>query len=89
MFYLAAIIQNSHPNRIHDFYEKLVVSVQVIDTMNKLIEIDGYVRLTLDKLPGIRADLVRIDDWQGWTFLQRVDSQKSENNSEPLKRFLT
>ena len=43
--------------------------------MNKLKEINGYVRLTLDKLPGIRADLVRIDeDWQEWTFPQLVDA---------------
>ena len=30
--------------------------------MKKLKDIKGYVRLTLDKLPGIRADLVRLDD---------------------------
>ena len=29
--------------------------------MNKLEERNGHVRLTLDKLPGIRADLIRID----------------------------
>ena len=52
------VIQNSDPNRIQDFYEKLVISVQALDTMNKLKEINGYARLTLDKLPGIRADLV-------------------------------
>ena len=63
------VIQNSHPNRIHDFYEKLEINVQALGTMNKLKEINGYVRLTLDKLPGIRANLVRIDeDWQEWTF---------------------
>ena len=59
------VTQNSHPNRTHAFYEKLIISVQVPDTMNKLKEINWYVRLTLDKLPGIRADLVRIDEeWQ-------------------------
>ena len=68
------VIQNSDPNRIHDFYEKLVVSVKALDTMNKLKEINGYVRLTVDILPVIRADLVRTDeDWQDWTFLQLVD----------------
>ena len=51
------VIQNSHPNRIDDFYEKLVISVLAPDTMNKLKEINGYVRLTLDKLHGIRVDL--------------------------------
>ena len=43
--------------------------------MNKLKEINSYVRLTLDKFPGIRADLVRLDDnWQEWDFARLVDS---------------
>ena len=61
----ASRIQNPHLNRIHDFYEKLVVRVQALDTINKQKKkISGYVMLALDKLPGMRADLVRIDeDW--------------------------
>ena len=51
------VIQNSHPNRIHNFYEKLVISLQVLETMNEL-----NARLTLDRLPGMCADLVRIDE---------------------------
>lgn len=43
---------------MHDFYEKLNVK-----------KINVYVRLALDKLPGICADLVRKDeDLQEWTF---------------------
>ena len=58
-------IQGSQPPRIHEFYEKLSSNIQALDTMGKLREINGYVRVTLDKLPGIRADLVRLDDdWQ-------------------------
>ena len=58
------VVSNSNPNKIHEFYEKLIVSVQALDTMHKLRYIKGYVRLTLDKLLGIRADLVRlIDEW--------------------------
>ena len=30
------VIHNSHPNRMHNFYENLVISVQALDTMNKL-----------------------------------------------------
>ena len=41
-------------------------SVQALEAMRKLNEIKGYVTNTLDKLSGIRADLVRLDDsWQG------------------------
>lgn len=65
-----SITQNSHPKRIHDFHEKLVISAQALDTMNKLKKLNGYVRSALNKLLGIRADLVRIDDdWQEWTLI--------------------
>ena len=56
------IVFGSHPNKVHDFHEKLRSSVQALETMRKLNEIKGYVRNTLDKLPGIRIDLVRLDD---------------------------
>ena len=78
------IIPNSNTNRIHEFYEKLVISVQALETMNKLKEINGYMRLTLDKLPGIRADLVRLDDnWQEWDFEKLVDSLRRWTERNP------
>ena len=41
----------------------------------KLTEINGYARLTLDKLKGIRTDLVRKDDdLQDWKFPQLVEA---------------
>ena len=54
----------------------------------------SYVRLTLDRLPGMRADLVRLDDnWQEWDFCQLVDSLRrwTERNAKtagnPEKNF--
>ena len=62
-------ITSSNPYKINEFYEKLVTHVQALDTMSKLKEIKGYVRLTLDKLPSIKSDLVRTDDrWHDWDF---------------------
>ena len=62
-------INNSNPYKIHEFSEKLLSDVQALETMGKLKEINGYVRLTLDKLQGVRADLVRTDDdLQDWNF---------------------
>ena len=50
-------------------------SVQALETMRKLNEIKHYVRNTSDKLPGIRADLVRLDDnWQDWGFCELVEA---------------
>ena len=68
-------INNSNPYKIHEFSEKLLSSVQALETMGKHKEINGYVRITLDKLQGIRADLVRTDDdWQDWKFPQLVEA---------------
>ena len=61
-----------------------MISVQAFDTMNKLKEINGYVRLTLDKLTGIRTDSVRTDeDWQKWTFPQLVDALRKWTTRNP------
>ena len=44
--------------KIHDFYEKLLTHSQVLDTMGKLKDINGYIKLIHDKLPTICAALV-------------------------------
>ena len=49
-------ITSSNPHKINEFYEKLVTHVQALDTVGKLKEIKGYVRLTLGKLPSIKSD---------------------------------
>ena len=36
------VVSNSNPIKIHQFYEKLIVSVQVLDTMNKFRDIKRY-----------------------------------------------
>ena len=41
-------------------------------------------KLTLDKLPSIRADLVRLDDnWQEWDFAKQVDSLRRLTERKP------
>ena len=78
------VIFNSNPNKMQGFYEKLIVSLQALDIMHNLRDIKGYVRLILDKLPGIRADLVRLDDvWQEWGFPTFVESLHKWTNSNP------
>ena len=62
-------INNANPQKVHGLSEKLLCSMQALDTMGKIKEINGYVRITLDKLRGIRVDLVRSDDnWQDLKF---------------------
>ena len=68
-------INHANPQKIHEFSEKLLCRVQALDTIGKIREMNGCVRVTLDKLLCIRGDLVRNDDnWQGWKFQLFVEA---------------
>ena len=80
------VINNSNPGRIHSFYEKLVTSVQFLESLGKLQNINGFVRHTLDKLSGIRSELVRSDDdWQEWTYVELVEALKKWTERNPVQ----
>ena len=40
-------INNANPQSIHEFSEKLQRSMQVLDTMGKIKEMNGYVRVNI------------------------------------------
>ncbi|XP_028415553.1 uncharacterized protein LOC114538695 [Dendronephthya gigantea] len=70
-------ISGANPRKIAEFYEKLAHCVQALETMGKLSEINGNVSMTLDKLYGIRGDLVRTDPaWESWTFANLTEALK-------------
>ena len=78
------LINGTNPAKISAFYEKLSTHVQALETMGKLREINGYVRMTLDRLPGIRSDLVRTDDsWHEWQFPDLVEALRSWTERNP------
>ena len=80
-------VLGSQPHKIHAFYETLLTSVQSLETLGKLTEVSGYVRMTLDKLDGIRSDLVRTDDdWQNWKFPELIEALRKWTERNPLKR---
>ena len=81
-------------------YEKLVTSVQSLESIGKLQNINGFVRHILDKLSGIKPELVRSDDdWQEWTYVELVEAlrkwterkllqnteKSSENNAKRVR----
>ena len=39
------IITGTRLNRVHQFYEELMVRTQALDTMNKLKDVNGYIKL--------------------------------------------
>ena len=53
--------------------------------MGKLKRTSGHVRSTLEKLPRIRADLVRLDnDWQEWKFGQFAEVLRQWTERNPI-----
>ena len=60
-------------------------SVQSLKTMGKLEQVNGYVAMTLDELPGIRGDLVRTDpSWENWTFDKLTEALRLWTRRNPI-----
>ena len=79
-------IKGTNPQKIHQFYEQLRYNVQSLETMGKLGDVRGNVALTIDKLAGIRGDLVRNDDnWQNWDFVKFCDALSSWIHRSPVE----
>ena len=67
----------SQPSKVHEFYKTLLFNVQSVETLGKLQEVKGNVRSVLDKLKGIKADLIRGQSgWQKWDFAQLASALK-------------
>ena len=78
------VINGTQPWKIHDFYKKLLFNVQALETLGKLTEINGYVRMSIDKLEGIRGDLLRTDDkWREWDFPKFVEALRMWTERNP------
>ena len=59
---LPCLLYGDHRQQEYTILMKNWPNVQALHTMGKIKEINSYVWTTLDKLPGIRADLARFDD---------------------------
>ena len=53
------VITSNKPSQVHEFYKTLLFNVQSLETLGKLQDVKGNVRFVIDKLKGIRSDLVR------------------------------
>ena len=81
------IIHGTSAKKIHEFNEKLTYCVQALETLKKLEGVNGAVLMTLDKLPGIRGDLVRTDlAWEKWEFIQLVEALNQWCRRNPVEK---
>ena len=63
------VVTEANPKKIQDFYKQLRYNVQSLKTLGKLADVKGNVQATLDKLKGIKADVVCGNQgWQQWSF---------------------
>ena len=78
-------ISGANPTKIHQFYEALLFNVQALETLGKLKEVNGYVQMSTNKLPGIREDLVRTDkNGQEWDFPKFVYALQGWTERNPV-----
>ena len=67
------IMTSPNLKRVNAFYKTLLHNVQSLETLGKLEQVNGMTRSVLDKLKGIKADIVRGEaGWQEWDFPRRV-----------------
>ena len=78
------VLTSANRKKISEFSEKLSYCVQALETMNKLEQVNGIGPMTLDKLPAIRGDLVRMDpDWE-WDFAQLSEAVRLWTRRNPV-----
>ena len=93
------VITGTSPTKVHEFYRILAHNVRSLQTLGKVERVNGNTRNVLEKLKGIKADLVRgQDNWQDWDLPQLVialkrwrdinttDNPPSDQNKPPPRR---
>ena len=76
------VIRGTNYWKISSFYEKLSKSFDALQTLGKGDTLTGLVMTTVNKLPHVKPDVVRIDDeWEQWRMEDLI-----ENLAKWLKR---
>ena len=80
------VITGTNPRKVKEFYKQLRFNVQSLDTLGRLADVKGNVRSTLDKLKGVKADLVRGNDgWKNWGFKDLLTELKKWTDINPVE----
>ena len=80
------VITSAHPKQVDEFYKKLLHNVQSLETLGRLRDVTGNVRAVLDKLKGIKADLVRGQvGWQEWDFPKLIEALRQWREVNPVE----
>ena len=81
--------------KVQEFYDKPTRSYDALETLGEYEMLKGFVLTTLNKLPHIKPDIVRIDDsWEEWGIKDLIDNihkwlkrNKTGGSQEPERSF--
>ena len=83
------VITGVNPRKVKEFYKQLRYNVQSLDTLEWLGDVKGNVRSTLDKLKGVKADLVRGNEgWRDWDFKDLLRELKKWADINPVEESM-
>ena len=68
-------VKGSNYVRVQEFYEKLSRNYDALQTLEEGKKLQGFVMTTLNKLPHVKPDLVRVDEnWEEWSMEDLIDA---------------
>lgn len=71
-------IKGSNYDKIQEFYDKLSNNFDALQTLGQGDKLQGFVMTTLNKLPHVRPDLVRVDNnWEDWSMEELITNLRA------------
>ena len=84
------VITGVNPRKVKEFYKQLRHNVQTLDTLERLGDVKGNVRSTLDELKGVKVDLVHGNEgWRDWDFKDVLRELKKWTDINPVEESMT
>ena len=79
-------MRGSNYSKVREFYEKLSKNFNAHQTLEESEKLHGFVMATLNKLPQVKPDLVRVDenleDWSMEDLIDALQKWLRRNNTE-------
>ena len=73
-----APVKGSRYEKLQDFYDKLSKNFDALQTLGQGNMLQGFVMTTLNKLPQVKPDLVRVDEkWEDWTMEDLINNLRA------------
>ena len=68
-------VKGSNYFKVQEFYEKLSRNYDSLQTLEEGQKLQGFVMTTLNRLPQVKPDLVRVDEsWEEWSMEDLIDA---------------